>query len=244
MSLHKGCGSGLGGSSSDPALLFCWNTQRDFRGQLCFVGCAESLSPSCFPELLLTNYLRSGCDSRAEVFALNIFQPGCWGSAISPSYSSVTFSVNLTGNTSLLGSASETWGWNPPLVSVCAHHPHRCFHTALSLLRGLGSRARPPSPQPTIPVKHRHSDLCLSALRVSVGGVSSAFPPSLTRWLWARTSWKEEPGPSGCAVGFGAHRCHLSQLRQCKFSPSSASWSLFSAPEMSWNKTLPDCSTT
>lgn len=178
--------------------------QRDFRGQLDFVVSAEPLSPSCFPELLLTNYLRPGCDSRAEVFALNICQPGCQGSAISPSYNSVTFTIKPTGNTSLLVSVSGNWGWIPPLMSVCA--PHQCSHTALSLLRGL---ARGPILPPHSPWSqlNGHLDLCLSALKMLVvSALPSPFPHPLAVGKEqlegrARSLWP-------CCGTRAVHQCH------------------------------------
>lgn len=137
---------------------------------------AEPLSLSCFPELLLTNYLRSGCDSRAEVFALNICQPGCRGSAISPSFSSVTFTIKPAGNTSLLGSARGNWGWNPPLMSLCAPPIQLLSH---SLEPAQGAWLEGPS---SLPTAHGSSQtqtlgLGLSALKALVeSALPSPFP--------------------------------------------------------------------
>lgn len=179
--------------------------QRDSRGQLDFVVSAEPLSPSCFPELLL-NYLRPGCGSRAEVFALNICQPGCRGSAISPSDNLVTFTIKPTGNIPL-GVCQWELGLDPtPHVNVCAPHnaaaltqPSACSG---AWLRGLSSlpTAHGPSWTQTLGFVPFCSE--------SVGAVSSAFPLLLStacgqRQLGgrARRLWL------CCGIG-GVHRCH------------------------------------
>lgn len=173
--------------------------QRDFRGQLYFVVSAEPLSPSCFPDLLLTNDLRSGCDSRAEFFALSICQPGCQGSAISPCYNSVTFTIKPTGSTSLLGSASVNWGWNPPLMSVCAPSI-----TAFSLLWGLGPILPPHSPQ-----SHLNRTLgSVSFCSESVGGVSSALPLPFPTGCEPGPAGRKSQDPVALLWGLRCHRCH------------------------------------
>lgn len=197
--LHKGCGSGLGEAAPAGELWasssFLLKHAEGFSRSALFCGKCRAFESQLFSWVAANKLSQIRMWFQGWSLCIEHLPARLPGLCHLPPLQLRDIYTQTSRKHISLGVCQRELGLEPtPHVTVCPPQ-YSCSHTALSLLRGLGWRAHPPSPQPMGPDKHSHWVWVF--LPWKCWGSQLCPPPSFIplSWLWARTSWEKSQDP-------------------------------------------------